>query len=149
HSWSDDEKLYRPEEEREADAAIDPIKTYAEFLMTEGVATSEQLEVLRKEVDDEINRAADIPGETPQPEGPTALRNVFSPDVDPTDRALFDTEDGAELSANPGTMVDLINRCMHEEMERDPRIVVFGEDVADCSREEYLQQVKGKGGVFK
>lgn len=149
HSLSDDEKLYRPNEEREADAAIDPIKTYAEFLMTEGIASSEQLEALRKEVDEEINKAADIAVETPQPDGPTALRNVFSPDVDPTDRALFDTEDGAELSGNPGTMVDLINRCMHEEMERDPSIVVFGEDVADCSREEYLDIVKGKGGVFK
>ncbi|MFN0278717.1 MAG: thiamine pyrophosphate-dependent enzyme [Pyrinomonadaceae bacterium] len=149
HSLSDDEKLYRPDEERQADAATDPIKKYAEFLMTEEIASSEQLEALRKEVDDEVNKAADIAIETPQPEGPTALRNVFSPDVDPTDRALFDTEDGAELSGNAGTMVDLINRCMHEEMERDPRIVVFGEDVADCSREEYLEQVKGKGGVFK
>ncbi|MFL6373989.1 MAG: thiamine pyrophosphate-dependent enzyme [Pyrinomonadaceae bacterium] len=149
HSLSDDEKLYRPDEERQRDAEIDPIKTYAEFLMTEGVATSEQLEAVRKEVDDEVNKAADIAVETPQPAGDTALRNVFSPDVDPTDRQLFDTEDGAELSGNPGTMVDLINRCMHEEMERDPRIVVFGEDVADVSREEYLETVKGKGGVFK
>lgn len=149
HSLSDDEKLYRPDEEREADAAIDPIKTWAEFLMTEGIASSEQLEALRKEVDDEVNKASDIAIETPQPDGLTALRNVFSPDVDPTDRQLFDTEDGAELSGNAGTMVDLINRCMHEEMARDERIVVFGEDVADCSREQYLDQVKGKGGVFK
>jgi 2-oxoisovalerate dehydrogenase E1 component len=149
HSLSDDEKLYRPDEERDADAAIDPIRTFAEFLMTEGIITSEKLEELRKEVDDEVNRAADIAVETPQPPPESALRNVFSPDVDPTDRQLFDTEDGAELSGNPGTMVDLINRCMHEEMERDPRIVVFGEDVADCSREEYLDIVKGKGGVFK
>ncbi len=149
HSLSDDEKLYRPDEERQADAEIDPIKTYAEFLMTEGVITSEKLEALRKEVDDEVNKAADIAIETPQPPPESALRNVFSPDVDPTDRQLFDTEDGAELSGNPGTMVDLINRCMHEEMERDARIVVFGQDVADCSREEYLERVKGKGGVFK
>lgn len=149
HSLSDDEKLYRIDEEREADAAIDPLKTYAEFLMTEGITTSEELELLRKQIDDEVNKAADIAIETPQPAPETAYRNVFSPDVDPTDRNLFDTEEGAELSGNAGTMVDLINRCMHEEMERDASIVVFGEDVADCSREEYLDQVKGKGGVFK
>ncbi|MCC6329490.1 MAG: dehydrogenase E1 component subunit alpha/beta [Acidobacteria bacterium] len=149
HSLSDDEKLYRPEEERDADARIDPIKTYAEFLMTEGICSSEQLEALRKEVDEEVNKAADIAVATPQPAPETAYRNVYSPDVDPTDRTLFDTENGAELSGNPGTMVDLINRCMHEEMERDPAIVVFGEDVADASREEYLERVKGKGGVFK
>ncbi len=149
HSLSDDEKLYRPDEEREADAAIDPIRTFAEFLMTEGIASSEQLESLRKEVDAEVNKASDIAIETPQPAPESALRNVFSPDVDPTDRQLFDSEDGAELSGNAGTMVDLINRCMHEEMERDNRIVVFGEDVADCSREEYLERLKGKGGVFK
>ncbi len=149
HSLSDDEKLYRPAEELEADAAIDPIRKFAEFLMTEGIASSEDLETLRKEIDAEITKAADIAIETPQPAAETALRNVFSPDVDPTDRQLFDTEDGAELSGNAGTMVDLINRVMHEEMERDERIVVFGEDVADCSREEYLDEVKGKGGVFK
>jgi len=149
HSLSDDEKLYRPDEERQADAATDPIKKYAEFLMTEGIASSEDLEAVRKEVDDEVNAAADIAIETPQPAPETALRNVFSPDIDPTDRQLFDTEDGAELHGNAGTMVDLINRCMHEEMERDARIVVFGEDVADCSREQYLETVKGKGGVFK
>jgi len=148
HSLSDDEKLYRPEEEREADAAIDPIKTFAEFLMTEGIASSEDLETLRKTVDAEVNEAADIAILTPQPAPESALRNVFSPDVDPTSKD-FDTEDGAELSGNAGTMVDLINRCMHEEMERDERIVVFGEDVADASREEYLERVKGKGGVFK
>jgi len=149
HSLSDDEKLYRPDEERQADAEIDPIKTFAEFLMTEGIASSEDLEALRKEVDAEVNEAADIAIETPQPAPESAYRNVFSPDIDPTDRSLFDTEDGAELSGNAGTMVDLINRCMHEEMERDERIVVFGQDVADCSREQYLETVKGKGGVFK
>lgn len=149
HSLSDDEKLYRPDEEREADAAIDPIRTYAEFLMTEGIASSEQLETLRKEVDANVNKASDEAVVSPQPAPESAFRNVFSPDIDPTDRQLFDTENGSELSGNPGTMVDLINRCLHEEMERDERIVVFGEDVADASREEYLDRVKGKGGVFK
>lgn len=148
HSLSDDEKLYRPDEEREADAAIDPIKTFGEFLMSEGIISSEDLEALRKEVDAEVNEAADVAINTPQPAPESALRNVFSPDVDPTSKE-FDTEEGAELSGNAGTMVDLINRCLHEEMERDERIVVFGEDVADASREQYLERVKGKGGVFK
>ena len=84
HSLSDDEKLYRTDEEREADAAIDPIRTFAEFLMTEGIANSEKLDALRKVVDEEVNKAADIAIETPQPAPETALRNVFSPDVDPT-----------------------------------------------------------------
>ncbi|HEX8248759.1 MAG TPA: dehydrogenase E1 component subunit alpha/beta [Pyrinomonadaceae bacterium] len=148
HSLSDDEKSYRPDEEREREAAIDPVKTFAEFLMTEGIASAEDLEKLRKQVDAEINEATDVALATPQPAPESALRNVFSPDIDPTSRE-FDTEEGAELSGNAGTMVDLINRCLHEEMERDERIVIFGEDVADASREEYLERVKGKGGVFK
>ncbi|RMG08938.1 MAG: dehydrogenase, partial [Acidobacteria bacterium] len=125
-----------------------PLKTYAEFLINEGLATAEDLEKIRQEVDREVNEAAEIALNTPQPPPESALRNVFSPEVDPTSKD-FDTEEGAELSGTPGTMVDLINRCLHEEMERDVRIIVFGEDVADCSREQYLDRVKGKGGVFK
>nr|MBA3637946.1 alpha-ketoacid dehydrogenase subunit beta [Acidobacteriota bacterium] len=92
--------------------------------------------------------ATDIALASPQPAPETAIDYVYSPTVDPT-AAEFDTEEGAELSGNAGTMADGINRCLHEEMVRDPRIVVFGEDVADVSREEHLDKVKGKGGVFK
>ena len=84
----------------------------------------------------------------PQPGAETIHFAVYSPDVDPTGEQ-FDTEDDPQFSGDPTTMVDLLNACMKDEMRRDGRIVVFGEDVADVSREEYLGQVKGKGGVFK
>lgn len=148
HSLSDDEKLYRPDEERTSDAERDPIKRFGSLLIEEGIATQEELQQLKDEIDRQINEAADLALASPQPAPETATDFVYSPDVDPTSTE-FDTEEGAEVSGNVGTMVDLINRCLHEEMARDPRIIVFGEDVADCSREQYLEQVKGKGGVFK
>lgn len=148
HSLSDDEKLYRPDEERNADAGRDPIKRFGAFLLDEGVVTQEELQQVKDDVDAEVAAAADRAVESPQPAPETATRFVYSPDVDPTAKD-FDTEDNVELAGNAGTMVDLINRCLHTEMARDPRIVVFGEDVADCSREQFLDGVKGKGGVFK
>jgi 2-oxoisovalerate dehydrogenase E1 component len=148
HSLSDDEKLYRPNEERTTDAERDPIKRFGALLVDEGLVTQDELQQIKDEVDREVTEAADRALASPQPAPETAAQFVYSPDVDPT-AAEFDTEAGAELSGNAGTMVDLINRCLHEEMARDTRIVVFGEDVADCSREENLDKVKGKGGVFK
>ncbi len=148
HSLSDDERLYRPNEERLAESERDPIKRFGAFLIEEGVVDQDQLQRLKDEVDREVTEAADTALASPRPAAQTATQYVYSPDVDPTSKE-FDTEGGVELSGNPGTMVDLINRCLHTEMARDPRIVVFGEDVADCSREEYLATVKGKGGVFK
>lgn len=148
HSLSDDEKLYRAETERVSDAERDPIKRFGALMIQEGVASQDELQQLKDEVNREINEAADTALASAQPAPETATDFVYSPTVDPTAKE-FDTEDGVELSGNPGTMVDLINRCLHTEMRRDPRIVVFGEDIADCSREKALDQVKGKGGVFK
>jgi 2-oxoisovalerate dehydrogenase E1 component len=150
HSLSDDEKLYRSDEERSAEAGIDPIKTFGDLLVQKKLLTADELKNIRDEVDKEVNEAADIALASPQPAPESALLYVYSPDVDPTSKEFDNEEDlGQQLEGNAGTMVDLINRCLHEEMARDPRIVVFGEDVADCSREEYLDRVKGKGGVFK
>ncbi|MGB9180422.1 MAG: dehydrogenase E1 component subunit alpha/beta [Pyrinomonadaceae bacterium] len=148
HSLSDDEKLYRPTEERASDAERDPIKRFGALLVDEGIASQDELQRIKDEVEREVNEATDLALSSPQPAPETALQFIYSPDVDPTSKE-FDTEEGAELSGNAGTMVDLINRCLHTEMARDPAIVVFGEDVADCSREENLEKVKGKGGVFK
>jgi 2-oxoisovalerate dehydrogenase E1 component len=148
HSLSDDEKLYRPDEERASEAERDPVKRFGALLIDEGVIDQEGLQKIKDQVDREVNEATDIALASPQPAKETATKFVFSPDVDPSSKE-FDTEDQVQLSGNAGTMVDLINRCLETEMARDPRILVFGEDVADCSREQYLQSVKGKGGVFK
>lgn len=148
HSQSDDETMYRTEEERQLDACRDPLLRLEELLIKDGVATPAELKRIREEADAEINEATDRVLDVPQPSRQTALDFVYSPDVDPT-AASFDTEGQARFSGADLTMVDLINRCLHEEMSRDPRIVVLGEDVADVSRAENLPKVKGKGGVFK
>src|ERR1039457_3859933 len=82
----------------------------------------------------------------PPPAADTALRHLYSETIDPTSDA-FASE--PQFHGAPMTMVDLINAAMREEMRRNPNILVFGEDIADCSREQYLAEVKGKGGVFK
>jgi 2-oxoisovalerate dehydrogenase E1 component len=148
HSLSDDEKLYRPPEEREADAAIDPLTTFPRWLVAEGHATEDHMRRIQQEVDAEVQQATDAALASPQPGPETVYLNVYSPDVDPTSEG-FDTEDDPQFSGNETTMVDLLNACMKDEMRRDQRILVFGEDVADLSREEYASKVKGKGGVFK
>src|SRR5712692_9547153 len=148
HSLSDDERLYRSTEERTADAAHDPVQRFGSLLIKEGVIDEDGLQKLKDEVDREINEAADLALASPQPAPETATKFVYSPDIDPTSRE-FDNEADAQLSGNPGTMVDLINRCLLTEMKCDPRVLVFGEDIADCSREQSLDKVKGKGGVFK
>src|SRR4029077_12955038 len=117
-------------------------------LVSDGFATETEIEAVKRQVEDEVTVAADMALASPQPEPETALLYVYSPDVDPASEH-FDTEDDPHFTGDPTTMVDLLNACMKDEMARDPRIVVFGEDVADASREQHLEHVKGKGGVFK
>jgi 2-oxoisovalerate dehydrogenase E1 component len=148
HSLSDDEVLYKPARERDEEAKRDCLVAFPKRLVADGVATAAELEAIRAQVDEEIQVAADIALASPQPKPETALQYVYSPDVDPTSEQ-FDTEDDPQFTGEPTTMVDLLNSCMKEELARDPRILVFGEDVADASREQHLKEVKGKGGVFK
>jgi len=146
HSLSDDEKLYKTKDERADEAKRDPIVRMAEFLKAEGLATAADLEALLQEVEDEVNTAADAAIKSEKPAPDTATLYVYSPDVDPASDA-FATDPAPE--GKPDTMVAAINRTMKDEMARNPRIVMFGEDVADASREAALESVPGKGGVFK
>lgn len=148
HSLSDDERMYRPEREREREAERDPLPIFRAYLVEQRIATDRDLEALEEEVAEEVQAAAERALLQPQPAPETALRYLFSPDVDPTAEE-FDTEDDPRYDGEETTMVDLLNACLRDEMERDARIVLFGEDVADASRAEVLEEVKGKGGVFK
>jgi len=102
--------------------------------------------VLMQEVDAEIPEIVERVLHAPPPLKGSALEHLYSDKIDPASDAF---ERAPQFSGEPRTMVDEINLTLAEEMERDPRIVVFGEDVADCSREQNLKEVKGKGGVFK
>ena len=146
HSLSDDEKLYKTPAEREAEARRDPLVRMRHFLKHEGLAKDEELAEIATSVDREVNEAAASALEAPMPDPATAADFVFSPDVDPSSDTFATS---AVPEGAPDTMVSAINRTLKDEMRRDPRIVVFGEDVADASREEALNQVAGKGGVFK
>jgi 2-oxoisovalerate dehydrogenase E1 component len=146
HSHSDDERFYKTPAEREAEARRDPLTRFADFLRAQSLATTTELSTIGAELDVEIETAVLEALESPQPPRSSAGLWVYSPDVDPTS-AAFATQPVPEGS--PETIVDAINHTLKDEMARDPRIVVFGEDVADASRSEVLPAVKGKGGVFK
>jgi 2-oxoisovalerate dehydrogenase E1 component len=156
HSLSDDERLYRPDAERERDAARDPVTRTQMFLLREGILDEKGITQLEKQVEEELQAAVDLALAALPPAPETITKFVYSPDIDPTS-VEFDTQPVAGADSPDGkkpaakTMADLINATLRDEMKRDERIVIFGQDVADCSREEYLKRklVKGKGGVFK
>ena len=150
HSLSDDDRLYRTQAEREADALRDPIAKMQMRLLREGILTAEEITALEQSLEQVVAEAAERALKAPLPKVESITRHVYSEDLDPTNAAFAsEQKDQSSPDAKSRTMADLINMCLHDEMRRDPRIVVFGEDVADASREEALAEVKGKGGVFK
>ncbi len=146
HSLSDDEKLYKTPAERDAEARRDPIARFTEFLKSNGLASDDELAAMAADIEREVNDAIVKALAAAKPAKNTAELWVYSPDVDPTSSAF---ETPAHPEGRPDTMVEAINRTLKDEMARDARIVVFGEDVADASKREALPVVKGKGGVLK
>ena len=172
HAFSDDDKHYRSAAEREADALRDPLAKMQMRLLREGILTEEEINALEQSLDLEAAQSAERAIEAPLPLVADIERHVYSENLDPTS-PTFATEKiqaqpegpslageasaslagggvaGSAKGSGPRTMADLINACLHDEMRSDERIVVFGEDVADASREQSLGEVEGKGGVFK
>ena len=146
HSLSDDERLYKTPDERAEEATRDPLVRMAEFLKAEGFASEPELQSLHADVEREVNDAAQRAVASEKPSRDTVQLYVYSPDVDPSSEQFASAP---VPEGKPDTMVAAINRTLKDEMARNPRIVVFGEDVADCSREAALACVPGKGGVFK
>jgi len=146
HSLSDDEKLYKTTQQMEDDAHRDPIPKFAVFLVREGIVDEKDLEEIEAAVDSEVREATDKALAAEAPSKACVLDNVYSPNVDPTS-ARF--ESAPKFSGEPKTMVECVSATLADEMARDERILVFGQDVADCSYEDNLNCVKGKGGVFK
>ncbi len=146
HSLSDDERLYKTPEERAAEAERDPIRRMSAWLLETGALTERDLADLVREAEREVADASDRALAAAKPDRSTAGLYVYSPVIDPASREFEAT---AIADGKPETMVAAINRTLKDEMSRNPLIVVFGEDVADASREANLDKVPGKGGVFK
>ena len=150
HSLSDDERAYRSQEEIAADALRDPIARMQMWLLREGILDAQGINELERKVDEEVQHAADRALAAVLPTPDTILKHVYSEDLNPTD-ARFQTKPAVTADDTERTMADLLNATLQDEMRRDERIVVFGEDVADATRDEALRRgkLKGKGGVFK
>jgi 2-oxoisovalerate dehydrogenase E1 component len=149
HSMSDDETSYKTKAEREEEQTQDCLRRMSAWLVEEGALDQDGLAGLHESVDEEIQAASRAAQDAAKPAPDTATLYVYSPDVDPTSAAFISPPPDGAVIGQGETMVTLINRCLRDEMARDPRIVVFGEDVADCTREDNLSEVSGKGGVFK
>ena len=147
HSLSDDERLYKPAAEREREAQRDPIRRTAQLLRERYGVSQQELDGIEAEVQAEVNTAAERAVAAPQPDASSWADFIYSSEVDPTSDRFAGSPAEGDLA--PKTMVDLLNASLRDEMARDERIVVFGEDVADASHESALAEVKGKGGVFK
>ncbi len=151
HSLSDDETQYRSAEELEADALRDPIARMQAWLIGNGIADDERIRQIENSVEVEVQRASDRALAAAPPQPPSILEHVYSEDLRPNDAVFAREVLAGAADAQERTLLDGINACLRDEMRRDERIVVFGEDVADATRDRELRtgKLKGKGGVFK
>jgi len=133
HSSSDDHRKYRSQEELEKAKEKDPIKKFQNYLIQHNIASHQELNEILEKVNTEIEQAADQAWLEPDPIPEDAIKHVFAP---------IETRNLPYAEKLPETgekivMVDAINHALHEEMEYNPKMLIFGEDIADP-----------KGGVF-
>lgn len=131
HSSSDNHAKYREPEELEQDRQVDPIARMEMQLIEAGMLNDDKIEAIRKEIRKEVDEAAKWADAQPDPAPETATKHVYFEGDLGLDYATV------EPTGDPLVMVDAINQALREEMERNDKIIVYGEDVAG-----------GKGGVF-
>lgn len=149
HSLSDDHSFYRTKDELEAEASIDTLNTYPEFLIKAGILTKEERKAIEDSVSKEVKEAMTKAIETEWPDQSTYMDHLYSMDVDPTS-SDFETE--ANFSGKDDVpMAGAINAVLKSEIQKNPMMRIFGQDVADFSELHKLdnEDLKGKGGVFK
>jgi 2-oxoisovalerate dehydrogenase E1 component len=133
HSSSDDQKKYRDKKELEEDLKKCPIEKFAQILMAKGVLNQQEYDDIKKKVNEEISEAADRALHSADPNIEDAVKFVF----DESGHKENLNYESSEPSDNKIVLVDAINHALHEEMEKNPEMFIFGEDIEDA-----------KGGVF-
>ena len=131
HSSSDDQRKYRSEAEIESAAARDPVLQAERQVLDAGIMNEAEIEELRARIKSEVDEAAEEAESHPYPQNYDVTQHVFS-------GQLPVTEESEPNFINPRvSMVQAINSGLREEMRRNPKIVMWGEDIQDP-----------KGGVF-
>lgn len=134
HSSSDDHRKYRTEGDLQVIAERDPVLQTERYLLRNSVLTEAEIASLRAEIKADVGRAADEADSYPAPDETTLLAHIYAGSHNSPSEAVVSPN---YLAGDPVTMIDAINHGLREEMERNPKIVMWGEDIADP-----------KGGVF-
>jgi 2-oxoisovalerate dehydrogenase E1 component len=133
HSSSDDQRKYRDAEELADDRKRDPLPRFENLLIERGILTAAEAERIRSEIQVALNDAAERAEAQSVPGADDVEEHVYAAEpAVPRTAVAEPPADGPRA-----VMVDAINHALAEEMERNPRILVYGEDVAGK-----------KGGVF-
>ena len=141
--------MYRTKEELKRETEIDVFNSYSKLLLDAEIISSEDNKKLKAEVTSECREALKQAIETKSPKKETALDHLYST-VDISSEELFKLP--AKFSGKDDIpMAGAINSVLKSELKKNPLLRIWGQDVADFSELEKLdnKQLKGKGGVFK
>ncbi len=132
HSSSDDQKKYRSSKDLEENLKRDPLDLYIQFLLKNQILIQNEIDLVKKNVLEELEKAAHEAEAIPHPDPKTVNDHIFNKKVHKTVTCEAEYKEGNEI-----VIMDAINHALQEEMEKDPNILLFGQDIAH-----------GKGGVF-